>query len=247
MRWAVLPAVLLAGSVGAEVQVHVTNGRIDLKATGAPLSEVLDRLARETGMKVTYDGPPQRMPVNLTLADRTPAQAVLGVLDGLGLNYALRMDLGGTRVEALMIAGAAAAQPAGSAPAPGLAPPAPAYRPPEPLTEPEEEAPAEDEAGADEGTDGVTDPGANGGGGVPQSPGIQPTLPNAPGNGPGQVPPPGGAMPSPAFGPGMLGVPKGAPTFPSPLAPPTPPFLGSQPPGAAPQPQPPAEENDSTQ
>jgi hypothetical protein len=243
MRWAVLPAVLLAGSASAEVQVHLTNGRIDLKATGAPLSEVLDRLAKQTGMKVTYDGAPQRVPVNLTLADRTPAQAVLGVLDGLGLNYALRMDVSGTRVEALMIAGTAAASPGAPLPAPAQA--APAYRPPEPMAEPEEDAQAEDDAGADDGTD------ANAEGGVPLSPGIQPTLPNAPGNGPagaaGATTPTNVDTPSRAFGPGMLGIPKGAPTFPSPLSPPTPPFLGSQPPGAPPQTQPPAQDDDSTQ
>lgn len=240
MRWAILPAVLLAGSASAEVQVHVTDGRIDLKAAGAPLSEVLDRIAKQTGMKVTYDGAPQRMPVNLTLADRTPAQAVLGVLDGLGLNYALRMDVSGTRVEALMIAGTASASPGAPLPAPTRAA-APAYHPPEAVDEPEDEAVAEDDGGGDEGTD--TDPQ----GGVPQPPGTQPTLPNSPGNASGQTPPPGADGPSRAFGPGMLGVPKGAPTFPSPLSPPTPPFLGSQPPGTPPQTQPPAEDDDSTQ
>jgi hypothetical protein len=232
MRWGLLPALLLAGSASAEVQVHVANGRIDLKATGAPLSDVLDRLSKQTGMKVTYDGAPQRMPVNLTLADRTPAQTVLGVLDGLGLNYALRMDVSGTRVEALMIAGTAAA----SAAAPPPAQATPAYHPPEP-TEPEEDAQADDDAtGTDDATADTE----------PQQPaGTPAAAPNGPPGAAGQTP--GADTPARAFGPAMLGVPKGAPEFPSPLAPPRPPSMGNQAPGAPPQPQPPAEDNDSTQ
>ncbi len=42
----------------AEVEVTQANGHVDLKATAAPVSEVLDRLGKQTGMKVTYDGAP---------------------------------------------------------------------------------------------------------------------------------------------------------------------------------------------
>lgn len=231
MRWVVLPAVLLAGSASAEVQVHVANGRVELKATGAPLSEVLDRLAKQTGMKVTYDGAPQRMPVNLTLADRTPAQAVLGVLDGLGLNYALRMDVTGTRVEALLIAGTAAASPSAGAPPPAQA--TSAYRPPEPAAEPEDDTQGDDDStAADDAADAEPQ----------RPPGAQPGAPSTQPGAPAQ--PPGVETPR-AFGPAMLGVPKGAPEFPSPLQPPTPPFVGSPAPGTPPQTQPPADDEDS--
>lgn len=231
--------MLLAGSASgasvarAEIQVHVTNGRVSLQATAAPLSEVLDRLAKQTGMKVTYDGSPQRVPVNLTLTDRTPAQAVLGVLDGLGLNYALRMDLTGTRVETLMIAGTTSATPAGTGPA--ATPPrpvTPVLRPSEPVIEPDEEAQAEeDSAEADEPPDTEAQPPA----------GVVPPAGQQPPGTPGATVLPG--VPNPA----MQGMPKPPPGFPSPFAPPNPSFPGSQPPAANAQQPPQADEDDSTQ
>ena len=212
-----------AASASAEVQIRVTNGRVDLQAAQAPLSEVLDRLAKQTGMKVTYDGPPQRMAVNLTLKDRTPAQAVLGVLDGLGLNYALRMDLTGTRVETLLIAGSAATTTGGpAAPTPQTG----AFRPPGIPAQVEEDTASADEDATDADTPVDAD--------TPQAPGGQPgaePIPNVPNA------PPADATSRP-FGQGMMGTP---PAFPSPIAPP---FLGSRP---APGPQTPPNTDDSTQ
>ena len=51
--------------------------------------------------------------MTVELRDRTPAEAVLGVLEGLGLNYALVLDATGTEVETLMIVGAGARAAAG--------------------------------------------------------------------------------------------------------------------------------------
>jgi hypothetical protein len=97
-------------------------------------------------MKVVNEGPPPRQPLTLTLAGRTPAEAVLGVLDGLGLNYALKMDLTGTRVETLILSGAA--PPSTATPQPVT--PAPVVRPPQPVAPQveaeEEEAPPDEEA-----------------------------------------------------------------------------------------------------
>ena len=69
---------------------------------------MLDGLARKTRMKVVYEGPVPRTPVTVELRGRTPAEAVLGVLEGLGLNYALVLDVSGTEVETLMIVGTGA-------------------------------------------------------------------------------------------------------------------------------------------
>src|SRR5688572_17794553 len=92
----------------AGVEVTATGDRLDVTAAQAPVSEVLDGLARKTRMKVVYEGPVPRTPVTVELRGRTPAQAVLGVLEGLGLNYALVLDVSGTQVETLMIVGAGA-------------------------------------------------------------------------------------------------------------------------------------------
>ena len=107
-------AVVVALSLGlaaplasAEVAVRVAGERVDVRATAAPLADVLDALAGKTGMEVVYEGSPPRQPVTLTLEGRTPAEAVLGILEGQGLNYALIADATGTRVQTLMVAGPA--------------------------------------------------------------------------------------------------------------------------------------------
>jgi hypothetical protein len=115
-----LLAGLFAPHAAADVRVEARGGRIDLTATAAPLPDVLDRLARQLGMKVVYEGPVPRPLVTLTLQDRTPSEAILGVLEGLGLNFALAWDETGSRVRTLMVAGAApvTATPASARPAP---------------------------------------------------------------------------------------------------------------------------------
>ncbi len=110
-----LPFVALAAHSAAEVRVQPRGQRVDLTATAAPLAEVLDRLAREVGMKVVYDGPAPRQLVTVTLKDRTPSEAVLSVLEGLGVNFALVWDETGTRVQTLMVAGSAPATTAAAA------------------------------------------------------------------------------------------------------------------------------------
>jgi hypothetical protein len=111
---AALAAVALAAPprAAAEVEVHYRNGRVDLRATAAPLSEVLDRLGRATAMKVVNEGQTPAVQLTLTLEGRTPTEAVLGVLEGLGLNYALSLDASGSRIETLILAGAAGNKPA---------------------------------------------------------------------------------------------------------------------------------------
>jgi hypothetical protein len=104
MRAFLAVGLVLAIPASADVKVRGSGpGQFDVHAAAAPLSEVLEKLAAETGMKVVYDGPAPRSLVNLDLSGRTPAQAVLGVLEGLGLNYALRLDATGDRVETLIL------------------------------------------------------------------------------------------------------------------------------------------------
>ena len=98
---------LLAVPVGAEVDIQYKEGRVDVRATAAPLAEVLDRLARTTGMKIVQQGVTPTMLLSLSLQGRTPAEAVFGVLEGLGLNYAFVLDASGNRIETLVLAGSA--------------------------------------------------------------------------------------------------------------------------------------------
>src|SRR5258708_4322836 len=102
----------------ADVSVSVTEGRVDLSATAAPIADVLERLSKQTGMKVVYEGPAPRQLVTVSLHGRSPAEAVLGLLEGQGLNYILIGDASGERVQTLMMAGASATP---SAPSPPVA------------------------------------------------------------------------------------------------------------------------------
>src|SRR6266446_3574256 len=73
-------------AAGAEINIRVAEGRVDLSTNAAPVADVLERLSKQTGMKVVYEGSPPRQLVSVSLAGRTPAEAVVGLLEGLGLN-----------------------------------------------------------------------------------------------------------------------------------------------------------------
>ena len=122
---------------------------MDLTATAAPLADVLDRLARQTGMKVVYEGPAPRQLVTLSLHGRTPTETVLSVFEGLGVNFALVADPTGARVQTLVVAGTATASSSPSSAAASR--PASAGRPrrpfgPPPGASPETVDPAFEEA-----------------------------------------------------------------------------------------------------
>jgi hypothetical protein len=222
VRFSVVLALLavLASAAQAQVDVRTQGGRVELRVVAAPIQDILDRLSRQTGMKVVYEGVPPRQVVTATLQDRTPAEAVLGVLEGLNLNYALILDASGTRVVTLLVTGAAgsvAAPPPTAGPvlsqAPPAAPPVPRFQPPPQETQLEMEAePAEgEEAPPVEGQE-------------PQE-GAGDEKPGAPG----------------APAPGVLPPPANYPS--SPFAP-QPMFPGAPVPGQPPQTVPPKPENE---
>jgi hypothetical protein len=135
-------ALLAVRPAAGEVVVAVNEGRVALTARSAPLSEVLDRLARQTHMQVTYEGAPPRHLVTAALQSATPAQAVLSVLEGLGVSYALQLDDTGSEVQTLLLiaakagASGAAGSPTGvPQPSVGRVPPPP---PPPPFDDDEE-------------------------------------------------------------------------------------------------------------
>jgi hypothetical protein len=153
-------ALAAAGSARAEVDVQLKGGKVDLRATAAPLTEVLDRLSRATGMKVVQQGATPSMLLSLHLQDRTPAEAVFGVLEGLGLNYALVLDAAGQKIDTLVLAGAAGAKMATtSVPAASAAPAPPPRYVPRPEAPPPGSGPdasddeGEEEMPVDEGED----------------------------------------------------------------------------------------------
>jgi hypothetical protein len=240
MRLAAASVVLALASApaAAEVLVRVSGGQVDLSATAAPLADVLDRLARQTGMKVVYEGPAPRQLVTVSLHGRTPAETVLAVFEGLGLNFALLGDASGTGVQTLVVAGTATAT---ASPSSSPAAARPAVRPnprrpfgPPPGSSPEAVDPAFDEAG-DEPEPGEPDfvglpPGGEAGSGpVP----VDPATANVPAQIPGAQPPGAAAAPTQPSSPFSASpfTPQPQP-FP-PASPGAPTRTGGQPPGAA--------------
>jgi hypothetical protein len=117
--------VLAVTAFPDEVDLRATPaGRVSLKVGSAPLSVVLDRLARQTGMKVIYDGAPPRTVVRgRQIEDVTPAEAVADVLEGLGVSYALRLDATGAKVDTLLVLSLSATKSgAGPTPRPAVPP-----------------------------------------------------------------------------------------------------------------------------
>jgi hypothetical protein len=181
----------------AEVIVAVTDGRVDLTAQAAPLSEVLDRLARQTRMELTYDGAPPRNLVTVVLQAATPAQAVISVMEGLGVNYALQLDRSGREVKSLLLIAAAASGPARSTSGPdrpaGRVPPPPP--PPPSADEMEDEAEeVEDEPPVEMRPDRPGRMGRPGRGERPERPGVF-----EPGGQPNTPFPPAATPPTPAY------------------------------------------------
>ena len=112
--------LLAAGDVRAGVEVRVNGDRVDVVAINTPLAEVLEGLSRQTKIKLVYEGAPPRQLVSVDIKDRTPAEAVLAVLEGQGLAYAVALDTTGTHVQTLLMSAVSpvASGPVASSPRP---------------------------------------------------------------------------------------------------------------------------------
>ncbi len=218
---------LVATVASAEVAVRVSAGRVDLTATAAPVADVLDRLARQTGMKVVYEGPAPRQLITVSLHGRTPAETILAIFEGLGLNYAMVADSTGAAVQTLMVAGAASATAASGAASATTRPTVPgARRPfgPPPGSSPEAVEPGFEEGDQENEANDVDFTGVPSGAEAQDAGAAQP--PGAP---PANVPPqnPGGPQQgtAPANAPPQPSMPFSASPFtpqPQPFPPPQP-------------------------
>lgn len=212
---------LTATAATAEVQARMNGTQVELEATAAPLSEILDRLARLTGMKLVFEGAAPRPLVTISVHGRSPTQTVLAVLEGLGINFALLSDESGVQVQKLLVTGAAPpSAPTARGPSPSLRGNRNMPLPPEPAEEPlEDEAALADDLNNPGNEAGRPDPGeppdsapaipANPADPAPQPYAPSPFLPSAPGSvrplqpfpAPTPTAPPQGAEGSPPFSP----------------------------------------------
>jgi hypothetical protein len=219
---------LLATPSHPEAQVTLRDGRVAIRAAGAPLAEVLKSFAEATGTEVVYEAARPRQLVTVAIEAGSAAEALALLLEGQGLNYVLRLDPTGKKPEMLFVAGSAS-----PAPTPGVATRSPranppAFRPPE-EEQPEELDEIEPSLGPEE-TEGV-DPSAPTGdplNPVPGTawPGVAPGQdPSSPETPPGSTPPQPG-QPQP---PAPASYPGGSPVDPPAPQPPVPPGPASYP------------------
>jgi hypothetical protein len=86
------------------IDVQTANGRLTVRAGEAPLTEVLDRIAAQTGTKIVYQGPRPSPLVTVALENLPEPEALSRILEGLGLNHVFQMNANGTKVEMLIVA-----------------------------------------------------------------------------------------------------------------------------------------------
>jgi hypothetical protein len=102
----VLALSLLAARPQPDIDVALRDGRVVVRTVAAPLEEVLARFAQATGTEIVYEAARPRQPVSVVIEAASPAEAITQLLEGQGLNYALRLDPAGRNVEMLVITGA---------------------------------------------------------------------------------------------------------------------------------------------
>lgn len=160
--------LLMASNCGGGVDVRVAPDKtLDLEAKNAPISSVLECLSERAGFKMVMEpGIATTQPVTISLSRRTPAQALVGVLDGLLLNYAFSSDRTGAQVLMLLVSGRAARAPGQATPGAG----APGGRPgprrdqallPDPESTYQSETPADPQIDRPPGSAPVYVPGNN--------------------------------------------------------------------------------------
>jgi hypothetical protein len=204
------------------LEVEVANGVVSVRANRVPLARILDRLAQQTGMKVTYESGHPSQPVTAALEGLVPRDAVTRLLEGLGLSYVFRTDASGLQVETLIVSDGGSGS--GSQVATRSAPPPPSsdveytMEMPDEMAEEYEEPPAMEIPPPGQPVQDLVMPGS-----TAQPPGVQFPGQTFPGQQfPGQQFPgqqfPGQQPPGPAF-PGQ-GAPQGIPQpeFPGPVS-----------------------------
>lgn len=102
------PAVQQVLPPAGSLEVVAQGSQVSVRANAVPVNRILDRLAQQTGMKVTYEASPPSQQVTATLENLPVRDAVVRLMEGLGVGYVFRTDVSGQRVDTLIVAGTAA-------------------------------------------------------------------------------------------------------------------------------------------
>jgi hypothetical protein len=121
VAWLLASVLVMADALSPELEIRAAGGEVTIHAQNLPLSQILDRLSSATGMKLTYEGARPTMPVTVSVDGISEAEAIVKLMEGLGVSYVFRTDATGQRVDLLIVTGAgagalvAAGKPSGSA------------------------------------------------------------------------------------------------------------------------------------
>jgi hypothetical protein len=109
LAWLLATALALSGDAGgSEPEIRAAGGEVTIHARNLPLSQILDRLSQATGMDLTYEGARPTTPVTVSVEGISEAEAILKLMEGLGVSYVFRTDASGQRVDLLIVSGAGA-------------------------------------------------------------------------------------------------------------------------------------------
>lgn len=127
-----LSALVLFAPQTPPLQVTASDGRVTIRATRVPLFEILQELARKTGMEVVYESALPRQPITATLENLPDEDAIAKLLEGVPLSWGVKLSANRRRVERLVLADPS--KRGGTVPSPRV--PADASYPSEPMREP---------------------------------------------------------------------------------------------------------------
>jgi hypothetical protein len=106
VAWLLASALVVAGGApSSEPEIRASGGEVTIHAQNLPLSQILDRLSSATGMALTYDGSRPTTPVTVSVDGISEAEAILKLMEGLGVSYVFRTDATGQRVDLLIVSG----------------------------------------------------------------------------------------------------------------------------------------------
>lgn len=95
---------VLAAPARPGLEVSASAGRITVRASGVPLSEVLEEIGRKTGMEVVFESAPPRQPVTANIQGLPEEEAIAKLLEGQALSWGVKLSANQRRVERLVIA-----------------------------------------------------------------------------------------------------------------------------------------------
>jgi hypothetical protein len=99
-----LSALVLFAPQTPPLQVTASDGRVTIRATRVPLFEILQELARKTGMEVVYESALPRQPITATLENLPDEDAIAKLLEGVPLSWGVKLSANRQRVERLVLA-----------------------------------------------------------------------------------------------------------------------------------------------